>query len=98
MARRKIEFHPAALAEAEAARDWYAERSLPVARAFIAELSHAVDRVAAAPQRWPLFTPDTRRFVFPRFPFSLIYRLTRTSLQIIAIAHAKRRPGYWQER
>jgi plasmid stabilization system protein ParE len=58
MARRKIEFHPAALAEAEAARDWYAERSLSVARAFIAELSLAVDQVAAAPNDG-LFSPQT---------------------------------------
>jgi plasmid stabilization system protein ParE len=98
MAHRKIEFHPAALAEAEAARYWYAERSPSVARAFIAELAKAVDQVAAAPSRWPQFTGDTRRYVFPRFPFSLVYRFSGTTLQIIAVAHAKRRPGYWQER
>lgn len=98
MAPRKIEFHPAALEEAEAARDWYAQRSPAVAGAFIRELLHAIEQVAAAPERWPHFTPDTRRYLFPRFPFSLIYRVAPGKILIVAVAHTKRQPGYWKNR
>lgn len=98
MTPRIIEFHPAALEEAEAARDWYAQRSSVVAGAFIRELLYAVEQVAATPERWPHFTPDTRRYLFPRFPFSLINRLAPENILIVAVAHTKRKPGYWKNR
>jgi len=44
-------FHPAAVAEAQAARRWYAERSPLAAAAFIAELDHAVAQITEAPDR-----------------------------------------------
>ena len=37
-----IEFHPDASDEAEAAENWYAERSLFASRSFVSELIHAV--------------------------------------------------------
>ena len=37
-----IEFHPDASDEAEAANNWYAERSLLASRSFVSELIHAL--------------------------------------------------------
>ena len=48
-----IGFHPEALQEAEAARDWYAERSPVASRAFVIELTHAVEQAAESPEMWP---------------------------------------------
>jgi hypothetical protein len=33
--------------------------------------------------------------VFSVYSYSLIYRLTEQELTIVAVAHAKRKPGYW---
>ena len=98
MGEKFIEFHPAALEEAEAALGWYAERSLMSAKAFVSEFIHAVEQLSEAPERWPRYDADTRRYVFPRFPFSLIYRILDKKIQIIAVAHTKRRPQYWKDR
>jgi hypothetical protein len=38
-----VEFHPESLEEAEAARDWYAERSLIASNAFLSEMIHSVE-------------------------------------------------------
>lgn len=98
MSEKIVEFHPAAAEEAESARQWYAERSLVAARAFLTELTNAVERVGEAPETWPNYEQDTHRYVFPRFPFSLIYRVAGDKIQIVAVAHVKRKPGYWKER
>ena len=98
MVERIIEFHPRALEEAQAARDWYAERSLVASKAFLLELHHAVEQLAENPERWPQYEAGTRRYVFPRFPFSLIYRVLGEKIQIIAVAHAKRKPEDWKKR
>jgi plasmid stabilization system protein ParE len=98
VADRGFRFHPAAAEEAQGALDWYAVRSPQAAAAFLSELEHAVGRVQEAPERWPRIAGRARRYVFPRFPFSLVYRLTRTDIEVIAVAHHRRKPGYWRSR
>jgi plasmid stabilization system protein ParE len=94
----RIEFHPDALEEADTARKWYAERSPVAELAFLTELNNAVELVAKNPETWPEYEFGTRRYVFQRFPYSLIYRCVKARIQIIAVAHAKRKPGYWKYR
>jgi len=98
MGEKIVEFHPEALEEAAAARDWYAERSAVASRAFVSELTNAVEQVVETPEMWPSYEESTRRYVFPRFPFSLIYRASEDKIQIIAVAHSKRKPRYWKKR
>lgn len=78
--------------------EWYAQRSAAAAEGFRRELGRAVEVVSAAPMRWPRYAGRTRRYVFPRFPYSLVYRLSGDDVEVIAVAHGKRRPGYWRSR
>ncbi len=93
-----VRFHPAAAQEAESAYDWYAARNPAVARGFREELQHAVDAVAENPDTWPRHGRRARRYIFPRFPFSLVYVLRTDEVEVIAVAHGRRRPGYWLSR
>jgi plasmid stabilization system protein ParE len=94
----KVEIHPEALAEAEAAAAWYAERDRAAARAFVRELQWAKQRVAEATERWPLHIEGTRRLLLRRFPYAVVYRFSGGVALIVAVAHHRRRPGYWRER
>jgi toxin ParE1/3/4 len=98
MTRVSLEFHPEAVFEARAARQWYAERSPLAAAVFMEEIERATKMIVEAPDRWPGFLHGTRRYLLRRFPFSVIYRVSETSVQVVAVAHAKRRPGYWKTR
>jgi hypothetical protein len=51
-----------------------------------------------APERWPLFHLGTRRFVMAASPYSIVYRTVGDEVQVIAVAHAKRRPMYRGQR
>ena len=33
-----------------------------------------------------------------RFPYLIVYRTTSTAIQVVAVAHGRRRPGYWKTR
>ena len=94
----RISLHPAAAAEVEVAMQWYAERSPQAARAFAAEVIICIRRVKETPARWPRYVFDTHRYLFPHFPFSLVYRFDENEIRIIAIPHHRRRPGYWMGR
>jgi hypothetical protein len=94
----ELRFHRAAADEADRARRWYAAHNPRAAAAFVLELDRAVARVRASPNRWPRLTGRARRYIFPNFPFSLVYRVKPTVIEVIAVAHHRRRPGYWTSR
>lgn len=98
MRKLEVRFHPDAVEEVDRARDWYRQRNPVAGAAFVLELDRAVTHIQEAPERWPRFTPTTRRFVLPRFPFDVIYRAHGRHLEVVAVAHHKRRPGYWRAR
>ncbi|WP_437478071.1 type II toxin-antitoxin system RelE/ParE family toxin [Sorangium sp. So ce1014] len=93
-----VEVLPAALAEAEEAAAWYAERDPRVAVRFAEGIEAALTRIAEAPDRWPSTRDGTRRVRLTRFPYLVVYRDEPTRILVVAIAHAKQRPGYWRKR
>ena len=98
MAAKRLEIHPAALDELKSATLWYLDRSAPAAHEFIEEVDRAIDLIVESPSRWPIGEHATRRFVLRRFPFAIIYREKQSAIQVLAVAHGHRRPGYWRER
>lgn len=90
-----VRFHPLAEQEALAAFRWYEERNALVAKILVIELEAAMDLIAESPGRWPRISGRYRRFVVGRFPFSIVYMLRDGYVEVIALAHHRRRPGYW---
>jgi plasmid stabilization system protein ParE len=93
-----LEFHPRAIEEARAARRWYARRSPALADRFLAQLDLAVRQISAAPGQWPTYLHGTRVYRLRRFPYLIVYRELADSVQVVAVAHGKRRPDYWRRR
>ena len=94
----RTSLHEEAIAEARAARRWYAERDSDVGVAFMVALDAAVELIAKTPNLWPMFEAGTRRYLVKNFPYSLIYRRLSRGIQIVAVMHSRRRPGYWRSR
>ncbi len=42
--------------------------------------------------------PPTKRALLVTFPYQVVYRLDQSEVVVLAIAHLKRRPGYWKHR
>jgi plasmid stabilization system protein ParE len=98
MAVKPLDLHPAALAELKSAVAWYLEMNETAALNFVEEVDRAIDLVIASPVRWPRSEHGTRKFVLQRFPFAIVYREKETIVQVLAVAHGHRRPGYWKDR
>ncbi|WP_437618699.1 type II toxin-antitoxin system RelE/ParE family toxin [Sorangium sp. So ce1151] len=73
---------------------------------FAEGIEAALTRIAEAPDRWPSYRYGTRRVRLTRFPYLVVYRVPYlvvyrdepTRILVVAIAHAKQRPGYWRKR
>jgi plasmid stabilization system protein ParE len=75
------------------------ERSPEAAEKFDDEMGRALSQITEAPHRWAAGPRSTRRFLLRKFPFIVIYRqLASGVIQIIAVAHTSRKPGYWKSR
>lgn len=98
MVSRKLRIPPDAERDLVDGRDWYAGRSLIAAERLLDEVDAALDLILEAAERWPLHRLGTRRYVMSSYPYSIVYRAGRGSVDVYAVAHAKRRPTYWRDR
>jgi plasmid stabilization system protein ParE len=94
---QQIVVHPAAEEEIDEALAWYAERSQIAARAFIHELISRCALRLGRLRTWPVSVGQIRRIVFPRYPFDLVFRLKDENIEIVAVAHHRRR-AYGRDR
>ena len=94
----RIELREGAKDDFNESFDWYAERSHAAAIAFATALEEGFDQILATPDRFPRTNRGCQYFPLSRYPFRVIFRQEANRLVIVAIAHAKRRPGYWHKR
>lgn len=93
------DFHPEAGREYPDTIAWYLVHSKPLARAFQQEVHEAVERIRDDPNRWATFEDPVRWIRLNRFPYLLYFEMIGADrVQVLAVAHANRRPGYWRGR
>ncbi|MBS1839994.1 MAG: type II toxin-antitoxin system RelE/ParE family toxin [Acidobacteria bacterium] len=98
MAIRAVQFHEEASTDVESAFEWYFARSEWAAARFLQAVDDGIREIAESPDRWPLADFGARKYLVVRFPFAVFYREFSSAIQIIAVAHASRRPGFWRGR
>lgn len=91
-----IYFHRLALDELVAARRWYANQSARAAQRFQLAVEAAVRRIQSMPTAGVLFQASYRWVKVRRFPYLLYYGpIANGIIEVFAVAHGGRRPGYW---
>lgn len=94
-----VTFHPLAAKEYVAARRWYERRREGLGLRFAFAVNAALEKIEEAPERWPKFSETYGWVKTSRFPYVLYYHIVRPDLVlVVAVAHARRRPGYWRKR
>lgn len=96
-------FHPEAWAEFISDVEWYDAREADVGERFESAVRGAIDAAVDSPESWAVWRDwDRQRVVRSKsvsgFPYRVVYFVDDDLLRIVAVAHAKRRPGYWRER
>lgn len=99
---RPIRISEEAEAEAEAAARWYDGKRRGLGDEFLAFVDAAVDLIASNPGIGSRLSGadagDTRRVLMRRFPYHVVYIELPDRIQVLAVAHERRRPGYWLDR
>lgn len=93
-----VSFLDEAEAELWDAVEFYESRCPGLGWDFAKEIRESIHLLQQFPDRWPVREDGTRRYLLHRFPYLVIYLYHEDHLWITAIAHCKRRPGYWSDR
>ena len=89
---------PAAREDLNKAAAFY-EASVPgLGDAFLDDVERAIEEIRENPRIGASIGLAFRRAILRRFPFTIVYDERNDEIVIVAIAHDRRRPGYWRGR
>ncbi len=95
---KPVILHCEADVELTAATKRYACSSPELARDFLRAFRSAKDAVAAKPDRFSYVEKPVRRVRVSGFPYQIVYEEQDDCVQVLAVMHDSREPGYWKSR
>lgn len=94
----RYRFHPEARTELIESV-WYYDSQRPgLGRRFLEAATDAIRRIQDHPHMHRVVSDPWRQCRITPFPFGIIYKVGARQIEIIAVMHLHRRPGYWRNR
>lgn len=98
-----VRVYPEAADELDAAIEWYEQGGVGRGEKFEAVYEDVIDRCVMWPESgagYPLDDSDVvvRTAKVSRSPYRVVYLIEDETLWVVALAHGRRRPGYWKDR
>ncbi len=94
----EIAVHESAEEELIAAVLYYESRETDLGEEFLRQLALSFDRIHEHPLSYRIVFDEYRRCLMSRFPYGVVYRIEDERVLVFAVAHVRRRPGYWRDR
>src|SRR5436305_1261232 len=96
---KPVVFDSEANDEFHAAAAYYEEQRTGLGDEFATEVQQGVNRITQMPQAFPVHkTSGLRKCVLHHFPYTIYFLELGDRIWIAAVAHHRRRPGYWLHR
>jgi len=100
--RRLVRTSEAASTELAEAVRWYEAQRPGLGAELLDAVTHTLEFIEQHPESGSP-VPDVargwlRRMLVQRFPYQIVYEVRATEIVVVAVAHSKRRPGYWKSR
>lgn len=97
---KPLRFHPEASQELRATVVFYRDESPGLGREFVRQVRIVLERIGEWPESG---SPEEekkeiRRASLRRFPITIVYRVGREVVEVLAVMHQRQRPGYWRDR
>lgn len=80
------------------AADYYNQKQPGMAKVFLDAIRNAEKRIQKNPGVWSFFVRPIRSVRVRPFPHRLLYREFPDRIQVVAVVHPSRSPGYWKDR
>jgi plasmid stabilization system protein ParE len=93
-----LRFLPAGREEMDAAASYLEDRVAGLGGEFLDDVERTGTLLCEFPRIGRRLDSLHRAVPLQRFSFNLVYRITGGDPVIVAVAHKRRRPGYWRRR
>lgn len=93
-----VAFDPDARAEFLAAVEYYEQCQCGLGRRFQAAVAKELKAIQTMPARYRVVDGRFRRCLVSNFPYALLFVIEPEYILVVAVAHLKRKPGYWLDR
>lgn len=97
MPRYRVELLEEAEADARRVYVWIYENSPMSAEKFAEALDEAIAELGEDAHIWDAKQP-IKRYHIKKYRVTLVYRLRGDLVKVGAVAHQRRKPGYWKDR
>ncbi|MBI2946429.1 MAG: type II toxin-antitoxin system RelE/ParE family toxin [Verrucomicrobia bacterium] len=77
---------------------WYEQRRPGLGEEFVQDILEVIELILQDPLVWRKIGREVRWCLAKRFPFGVIYRIREGKIEIVAVMHQSRKPGYWRSR
>ena len=94
----RVDFHPEALAELQLAAAFYEAQRPGLGLRFVEAVQDAAARIQESPDTGRVIDENVRRCLTRVFPYGVLYAVESDSIQVLAVGHLAREPGYWKAR
>jgi hypothetical protein len=94
----KYYFHPSAESEYLSQIAYYEEKRAGLGAYFVSDFERTVSKVSTKPSMYKQVDENLYLVSLQVFPFNLLYQMLNDQPQILAVAHKRRKPNYWQDR
>jgi plasmid stabilization system protein ParE len=94
----KLKFFPAAEQELLDAAYEYEKQVRDLGNDFVSEVERVAAILIELPSLGEKLDQIHRRIPLRRFPYALIFRRDGEVIHVVAVAHRRRKPRYWQPR
>ena len=94
---RAVRIRAEAEAELAGAAAWYESKRVGLGADFVAVVEEAFERISRNPEHYAQWHEDRlyRKCVLRRFPYVVFFTEDDEKVLVMAVAHSRRRPGYW---
>lgn len=95
---KNLRFDPRAQQDIEEAIAYYAGAYTPACVGLMDAIEHVLHLLRHHPDAGTIVRRGARKWPLSKFPYLLVYRVDGDDLIVLAVAHMRRRPGFWLER
>jgi len=98
-----VRFAPEVWGELAEAALWYEAKKEGLGADLLAEIDATLPLLGERPRSFPRLQGvnpalEIRRALLARFPYAMVFLVRPDEVRVLAVAHARRRSGYWLSR
>jgi len=94
----KLELHELAEEELWAAVDYYDEQKNRLGKDFAKALQITMQTLRKNPALFPKVYKNRRKAVIKKFPYMIVYEVSKDTIFVLSIFHTHRNPKIWKKR